>query len=173
MERVPVRLQGGVAAIDRQGVLEEVVGAEAGERDPVEPLGPGQDGRRDLQHHPEADLAPFQALGVERCSSLLGEAQEGAGIAAVGDHRSHDLDRPEGRRTVGGPELGHEQVGPRHRQPKGPNAEERVVLVGQGQVRDRLVATDIEQSDRHRPATERLDRPGSFASPAAASMSEP
>src|SRR5207249_3341137 len=56
------------------------------------------------------------------------------------------------------PELGDEEVRPFAREPERAHAEERIVLLRHRQVRDRLVATDVEESYRDRTAGERLDR---------------
>ena len=96
MQRVAVALEGRVAAVHSERVLQQVVRAEAREPDLAEPAPAGQDGRRDLEHRPEADLAERDAVGTQAGPGLVGQRQEGRDVARVGDHRGHHLDRPGG-----------------------------------------------------------------------------
>ena len=107
---------------------------------------------------PEVHLAGGDAIGAQPFARTRGEVEQEAGVAGVGDHRRHHLDRPGDRGPVAGAQLGHEELGPVRGEPQRPDAEERVVLDGHRQVRDRLVATDVEEPDRDRVAAERLDR---------------
>ena len=86
------------------------------------------------------------------------EGEQQRHVPGVRDHRRHHLDRARDGRPVARPQLGDEQLGPVVGEPERADAEERVLLGRQRQVRDRLVTADVEQPDRDRVAAERLDR---------------
>ena len=98
---------------------------------------------------------PSSASSVRARSASASSRSTSAG---VGDHRRHDLDRAGRSRPIAGAELGHEEVRLGGGEAEGSDAEERIGLGGDRQVRDRLVAADVEQPDRDRMRGERPDR---------------
>ena len=156
MKRVAIAFQGGISAVDGQRVLQQVVRAEARESETVEVRRGGQDGRRDLEHHPELDLTGSLSGATDLRTGALGELAESRHVAGICDHRRHDLDPAAGRGAMAGAQLSQEQVPLRLRQSKRPDPQEGVVLGRDRQVRDRLVPAHVEQADRDGMRRERL-----------------
>ena len=118
-------------------VLRQVVGADRQELDLVEDLVREQRGTRHLDHH--AGLEPARADGL-------------AELARLGDGRHHRGHHPAlGAGAFGSDrdrvELAMEQPRIGERQPESPHPEGRVLLVGMGRERDRLVGAGIEGAD--------------------------
>src|SRR2546426_997174 len=82
--------------------------------------------------------------------SSIGEAAQGRYVTRVRDHRRHDLHRPFDRGAIARAELRDENLGLPVRKTQRANTEERVRLVFEWEIRDRFVAADVEQADRHR-----------------------
>ena len=61
-----------------------------------------------------------------------------------------------GRGAQDGPDLRPEQVGPAQRQPDAAPAQEGVGFLADLDIRQALVAADVERADHQRPASERL-----------------
>ena len=135
-----------MAAIHRQGVLGQIVGADGKEIRLAGELRGHDRRRRDFHHdagfnRPDAQPLPFFL-------------QHGLGVAQFGqqaDHREHHPDLAEGGGAQDRPQLGAQDFRAIQPDAQAAFAEERVFLLGNGQVNQRLVAAYVERANDQRP----------------------
>ena len=144
-----------VGAVGGEEVLGQVVGADAHEVDDTAQLIGDQDRRGDLHHDADARLRRVRHLRPR----LLDERTNALRVGDVGDHRRHDRNgaahgsRGEKDRA----ELRREQGRVLVREPDGTHAEERVRLVRDRNVGQRLVAADVGQAHDDRCVPRRAE----------------
>ena len=140
-----------VAAIDGQAVLDEIVGADGEKIDLLGQQIGDQSGRRSLNH--DAD----RHLGIEGISlrlqlgcGLLQIAAAGTDFRHPGNQGEHDAHAAEGAGPQDRPQLDLQQ--PHLLQGKADAAQPhgRIGLIGQVDLRNELVATDIQGTDGDR-----------------------
>src|SRR5438309_1435452 len=149
MERIAVALQGRVAPIGRERVLEQVIRADA-HKFQLANVGIGYEDRRwNLEHHAEIGRADRPTFADEFRTRPIGETSERRDVARIRDHRRHDLHGALDRGAVTRAQLGHEDVGLAIGQAERANPQEWVVLSRERDIGDRFVASDIEQTNRH------------------------
>ena len=99
---------GIVAAIDRQGVLDQIVGADGYEVEIFEQAGHGECGGRDFDHAADFDVAEgFAALG-ELAAGGVQVDQALFELGQAGNHRPHHFDFAEHGGAQNGAHLGAE-----------------------------------------------------------------
>ena len=142
-----------VSPVNRHGVLDQVVGADAEKvRFPGEVV--GEDGRRRHLYH-DARLDGFvegHVLGPEVFLGLLKDVFCRTELLEARDHGKEDADPAVGAGPENGPELDLEDLLPVQAEPDGPVAQEGVLLFGDGEVVHLLVPPDVKGPDDHRPS---------------------
>ena len=149
-----------VQPVDGQRVLDEVVGADAEKLHALgQAVGDHRRGRR-LDHHPDLDgVGKGRAFGAELGAAFVEQHVGGLEFLHAGDHRVHDFQVAKDAGPQDGAELRAEQVLLLEAEPDGAPAEERIHLLGDVDVREQLVAAEIERADDHRGRRERLGHP--------------
>ena len=148
----------GIAALRRQGVLRQIVGADAEEihrrRQPV-----GHDGRGGDLHH-DANLQIGRRRRPQRGQFTLYLVQPAAHhrhLVIGRDHREHDAQTPARAGAQQGAQLRLDQVRPFGIEADGPRPQEGVVLMPQVDVGQFLVSAHIERARDQRPRPQRLE----------------
>ena len=144
-----------VAAVDRQRVLDQVVGTDREELQPAQEHADGQRRRRNLDHAADADvLVVGDALVAQAQLGLLDRGQRLVDLVRVREHRHQQLDLAVVRGAQDGAQLRLEHRRFGQRQADRAQAERRVGLdaVGEHLVEVRpLVVAEVEGADGHRP----------------------
>jgi len=140
-----------VQPVHRQGVLDEVVGAEA-EKFGVFAQQVGDDRRRgDLDHHADSQvLVKGHVLGAQLDLALFEKRVGLQDFIQPRDHRVHHLDIALHAGAEDGPQLGTKDVAFLEAEPDGAPAEKGVHLARDIQVREKLIAAEIEGADGDR-----------------------
>jgi hypothetical protein len=118
VQRILISREGGIPAVSGEGVLEQVVGAEAGERQPAEVRAAHENGRGDFQHHAKLDVAELHASAHQVCARLCRQVQKFGCVDGVGDHGGHHLDWARQRGAHGCPQLPQKESRPLPGQPQ-------------------------------------------------------
>ena len=143
-------LQLGVLAVQRAGVLGQVVGADGEEIALLGQIVRHQNRSGGLDHGAHLNLvAELLALGGQLCLALL---QHGLGILQLpqtGDHGEHNAHVAVGRSAQQGPQLGLEEILAGQADADGAVAQRGVVLVVQLHVVHGLVRADITGAHDH------------------------
>src|SRR5210317_1458870 len=140
-----------VAAIDRQTILDQIVGANREKIDFFSQQISNQNSRRGLNH--DADFDIFIEDNTFRDQVLpysLKELLTEADLCYTGDHREHNAKRSERRSPENRPQLNPEQVNLFERESDGTQAHRRIHFIGEVELRNKLVTSDIQGSDRNR-----------------------
>ncbi|EAU68532.1 hypothetical protein STIAU_7384 [Stigmatella aurantiaca DW4/3-1] len=143
VQAVELGRQVRVAAVHRQCVLGEIIRADGEEvglgRQPVRQDGGGGD----FNHGAHVNRGGDAQLSALR----LHHGPHGLQLVRGGDHRNEDAADPQGLHPEDGADLRAQQLGVAQGDAHAPQAEHRVLLGGQRQVRQGLVAADIERAD--------------------------
>ena len=114
--------------------------------------------RRDLDHHARLHvLAERDALAAEAAAGLLDQAVDVAELLQGGDHGEEHVDFAVTARAEDRPDLAIEEARVLEREPDRAPAHEGVGLVASAEVRDGLVAAEVERADRRGSAGRGLD----------------
>ena len=137
-----------VEAIDGDGILDEVVGADAEEIDLAgEDVG-GDGGAGDLDHGADFHLrVEGDALGAQLGAAFLEDHIGAAQLLDAGDHGIHEFDVAGGAGAEDGAELGLEDIDALEAETDGAPAEEGVELLGHVEGAHELVAAQVEGAD--------------------------
>ncbi len=131
----------GVTAIHRQSVLRQIVAADRQKIDLPDETGRHERGGGSFYHRTQFDSIGDADLGLE----LVDDAAHGKYFRGVGDHRDeqpHVARRPHPQRCA---QLGAHEIRVRERGADAAQPEGRIVLRGQRQVAERLVAAHVHQ----------------------------
>ena len=143
---VHLRREPGMTAIHRQRVLGEVVGADREEVHLPGELVGQQRRRRDLDHDAGLDAGRAEPLPL-----LFEHGARRPPLVERRDHREHDRDAAVAGRAEDRAQLRAQQLRTVQQHADAALAEKRVVLARKRQVRQRLVAADVERADDQRP----------------------
>src|SRR6202022_4097775 len=157
MQRSKTRRQIGAATVDSEDILYEIVGSDAEERDIVYQCMDRERGRRGLDHHAERKLVPVLDSSRVQLGSRLVEEYAGLPDLVEGDDEGkHDADITMHRGAQQRTKLCLEQLGLVEAHPDGAPAEEWIRIRWIPANR-KLVASDIEGADHHRPSSKCFD----------------
>ncbi len=137
-----------VQPVDRNRVLDEIVGTDAEEIDlPREYV--GDDRRaRDLDHradfHVLVERDPFVA---QLLAALLKDPVGAPQLIHPGDHRVHHAHVSDGAGSQNGAQLGLEDIDPLQTKPNGAPSQERIELLGKIERAHELIASQIERAN--------------------------
>ena len=148
-----------VAAVDREGVLDEIVRADAEEVHVRREERGDDSGGRGLDH--DADLhvvGVLLALVGELDLGLLDELLHALDLADADDHRHHHCGLAVEASTQNGLDLREEEVMPVEADAQRAVAEERVLLRVDVEIGQGLVAADVHRADDADVAAAFLDR---------------
>ena len=137
-----------VEAVDGQGVLDEVVGADAEEFDAAGEGFSGDGGGRDLDHG--ADFEVFLEAGAFLAELGFEFFDQGIGLIEffdAGDHGVHELDVAFDAGAKDGAKLDAKDLAFLQTEADGAPAQERIHLLGHLQMGEELVPAQIERAD--------------------------
>ncbi len=158
VERVVEVRDGLVRAVDRQRVLDEVVGADGQEGQPADEHAERERGSGNLDHAADADaLVEFDLLGAQLGLGLLDQGEALVDLLRVGEHGDHDLQAAVRRGAQQRAQLGLEHLGLGQRVAHRAQAERGVGLLARLRAVERLVGADVEGADGDRLAGQGLD----------------
>ncbi len=150
-----------VTAVHSQGVLGQVVRADAEEIDVAGQHVRGQGRRGRLDHDADGDVAVVRdGFVVEILHHVVQDHLGLHQLVAVGDQREHDLDLAEDRGPQDGAQLGLEHHQVRQAEADGAQAEKRVRLGRETHALGVLVGAEVERSDDDGPVFEDADGAG-------------
>ena len=150
MQRVAIAFERGIAAIGREGVLQQVVRSEAHEAELARVGVRHKDGRRDLEHHPKVHVPDRLAFRDQFRPRPVDETTERRYVASIRDHRRHHLHSSLEGGAVARAQLRHEDVRPVVGHAERADSEEWVRLPFEREIGNGFVAAHVEQADRHR-----------------------
>jgi hypothetical protein len=157
MVRVEERLQLCILAVQRTGVLGQVVGADGEEIALSSQLVRDQYSGGGLDHGAYLDvLAHLHALGGQFCAALFQNSLGILQLPQAGDHGEHDAHVAVGRSTQQSAQLGLEEVPAGQADADGAVAQSGVLLVIQLHVIDGLIGTDVTGTDDHLAGSQTL-----------------
>ena len=140
-------LQLGVLAVQRAGVLGQVVGADGEEVALLGQVVCDQDGGGGLDHGAHFHVAHLLALGGQLHPALVQDVLGVVELPQAGDHGEHDAQVAVGRSPQQGPQLGLEEVLAGQADADGAVAQGGVLLVVQLHIIDGLVRADVAGAD--------------------------
>ena len=150
MQAVVERRHAGVVAVDRQQVLDQVVGADGQEVGAARKRRRLQGGRGHLHHHADRRAGDRAPLVAQLRDGAVDDPDGLVDLPHVAHHGQQHLQVAEGDvRPQHGAQLGVEDLGLVEGDPDPAPAEERVVFLD-GEVGQRLVAADVERAHHHR-----------------------
>ena len=148
MVRIEEGLQLGVLAVQRAGVLGQVIGADGEEVALGGQIIGDEDGGGGFDHGADLDVvAELLALGGQLLLALFEDGLGVLQLAQTGDHGEHDAHVAVGRGPEQGPELGLEEVPAGQADADGAVTEGGVVLVVQLHIVHGLVGADVAGAD--------------------------
>ena len=144
---------GFIGPVNRQGVLNQVVGADRQKVKVFQKQLQAQGRSRYLNHCANLDRAVNDALAIEHGAGLVDVRQRLADLPGVRQHGNEQMHLTMGRSTQNGTQLGEEHGRVRQAPADGAQTQRGVeVGVVSHRVVQRLVGPDIDRSDSDRQA---------------------
>ena len=159
VQRIVQMRHGFIGTVDRQRVLDQVIGADRQEIDIFEEHAGGEGRRRHLDHGSEQDLAIDHALVIQLLARRFQHLQGLTDFTLMGQHRDQHMNAPKGRSTQDGAQLGQEHGRLGQAPADGAQAQRRIQVRGiRHAVIQRLVGSHIDGAYRQRQALHAFQR---------------